>query len=1041
MRCNFRFAGAGVSFSAILLAMMIACGAFAEEKKIDEEINVALSKWGATASASSEYSYNHVAENVLDGRWTSSESDKWNSVAGDAKPHWLMIDLGQSRPINKVVIYHEGVVSEGEIYDTADFVLQRASSPEGPWMNLTDPVVANTEDVTTHEFDLTETRYLRLWITQGEQYGNEHARIYEIQAYSPADALTTPLVEVKRTPAIGASPDRLIHIIQSSHEDIAWMDSPQQCIENRDRHIVTPVLDRMKDDKDFKYNFEDTLILMEYLDRHPERKEEIHQFTLEGRLDWGALYNQPYEDVLTGEQLIREVYFGRKWFKKTFPGCDARVAWNVDVPGRPLQAQQILAKSGIQYLMISRHEEGMYQWYSPDGSSVLAYSPGHYGDHLRWFRGDTAEDAETIADIIRKKDRLYKNFHETQSPQAPHPVLISSDAMGAADYTPLIKSWNELPAEISAGKLVPSNSFLFFEDYMDNQPQPKKITGTRPNIWLYIMGPSHYQAVTAKRAAGRLLPAAETFSVVDGLLSGTLSDYPAAELDTAWRASIYPDHGWGGNKGHITDRVFQESLEKARDMAETILDKSLTVIAGRIQHEKKNPVTVFNDLSWKRTGPVTIELADAAICIIDGAGAAVPHQIKPVNPGSGRIAVTFIAEDVPSLGYKTYYVEKGDPTLGRAQTAQKETHENEFYKITLGQGGLRGIYDKQLQREILQTKKYLGAEVFFGESVGNGAGEFADIQQPSMREFEKVSQHTPAFTDFRSGPVFTSFRLEQNLGHAVIQQEFVVYNTIKRIDCHVSIIDWDGTKNREFRMAIPVDMKQGKVTYEVPMGVVTVGEDEIEGAAGWRHTTPCALVHPREVQNFISVNDDDFGVTMSSCVSVFDWIDPTAPMASYPVLQPILLASRRSCHWVGNWYLQPGDHHYSFSILSHKSGWENGRKFGIEANYPFHTIIGAPKHANANLPLEKSFASVSQDNVMISTIKKCEDDNSIIARLYDIEGKDSNVELTTFFDIKRAEHTNMIEEEGQTIPASGKTLKTKIGHHAIETFKLLPENK
>lgn len=61
-----------------------------------------------------------------------------------------------------------------------------------------------------------------------------------------------------------------------------------------------------------------------------------------------------------------------------------------------------------------------------------------------------------------------------------------------------------------------------------------------------------------------------------------------------------------------------------------------------------------------------------------------------------------------------------------------------------------------------------------------------------------------------------------------------------------------------------------------------------------------------------------------------------------------------------------------------------------------------------------------------------------MVRLYDIEGKDGSAELKTFFKIKSAEHTNLIEEEGRKIDSSTNALKVKIGHHAIETFRLFP---
>ena len=36
-----------------------------------------------------------------------------------------------------------------------------------------------------------------------------------------------------------------LRIISSSHQDIAWMDSPEKCMDYRDEHCITPALEMM----------------------------------------------------------------------------------------------------------------------------------------------------------------------------------------------------------------------------------------------------------------------------------------------------------------------------------------------------------------------------------------------------------------------------------------------------------------------------------------------------------------------------------------------------------------------------------------------------------------------------------------------------------------------------------------------------------------------------------------------------------------------------------------------------------------------------
>jgi alpha-mannosidase len=189
----------------------------------------------------------------------------------------------------------------------------------------------------------------------------------------------------------------------------------------------------------------------------------------------------------------------------------------------------------------------------------------------------------------------------------------------------------------------------------------------------------------------------------------------------------------------------------------------------------------------------------------------------------------------------------------------------------------------------------------------------------------------------------------------------------------------------------------------------------------------------------MDVSDGRTGMTLSTSVAVMDFQDPTTDPVSYPILQAVLLASRRSCHSEGNWYLQEGDHHFRFSLTSHASDWKNGYRPGIQANNPLLAVVGPGPGAAADLPEEMSFASVSADNVLISTIKKGEDDDSVIIRCYDLEGKGGPAELKLFVPAGSAERVNIIEEEGRPLKPAKGALAVSIGHHAIETFRLIPQ--
>ena len=451
---------------------------------------------------------------------------------------------------------------------------------------------------------------------------------------------------------------------------------------------------------------------------------------------------------------------------------------------------------------------------------------------------------------------------------------------------------------------------------------------------------------------------------------------------------------------------------------------------------------MFNSLNWNRTDIVDFEMNfDYGIArsleVTDPEGKKMPVQYQVVktylDESIQTAKVYFIAEDVPSIGYKTFYVK----TLPKSiKSNESSSVENDFYKIEFSAGGLKSIYDKILKKELIDASKFAAGEVFTMQSEGNGAGEFASIQQPTMEGFDQTGVHAGEWIPVESGEVFSSWTKRTKLPYAVIEQKIILYHKIKKIDFEIALLNWEGVLYREFRMALPLKMEDGQVAYEVPFGIVEVGKDEMEGAAGERYNVPAKDLHPRGIENWIGASDDSFGVTLSSSVAVADYIDPTNNPVSYPILQPVLLASRRSCHGEGNEYLQTGNHYFAFSLYSHQAGWMEGNRFGKQANEKLLVVVNPTAYAIVNLPQERSFFTLDADNIIISTIKKAEDNQSIVLRMYDIKGINSEVNLHSDLRFKKAISTNLIEEEIKEIPVINDVLKVKVGQYSIETIKL-----
>ena len=89
--------------------------------------------------------------------------------------------------------------------------------------------------------------------------------------------------------------------------------------------------------------------------------------------------------------------------------------------------------------------------------------------------------------------------------------------------------------------------------------------------------------------------------------------------------------------------------------------------------------------------------------------------------------------------------------------------------------------------------------------------------------------------------------------------------------------------------------------------------------------------------------------------------------------------------------------------------------FGIGNNHPFYIV----KKDNKGGALEPrhSFLSISDPLVAMSLIKK--------------------IQVSLPFEAKQVIRTNLIEDEEEVLPVKGRTISLKLGHHSIETFKLV----
>jgi len=89
------------------------------------------------------------------------------------------------------------------------------------------------------------------------------------------------------------------------------------------------------------------------------------------------------------------------------------------------------------------------------------------------------------------------------------------------------------------------------------------------------------------------------------------------------------------------------------------------------------------------------------------------------------------------------------------------------------------------------------------------------------------------------------------------------------------------------------------------------------------------------------------------------------------------------------------------------------------------------------LSCEYSFVKSDKPNIIVETVKKCENDDSIIVRFYDAYNMFSNVNLTFGANIKKAFLCDMLENEQNELELSDNTINLDVKNFEIVTVKIV----
>ncbi len=451
------------------------------------------------------------------------------------------------------------------------------------------------------------------------------------------------------------------HMAGNTHFDPAWLWTWDEAMASI-RATFRAALDRMDEDPNFRYSF-CTPAVFEWIENtDPELFARIKQRVLEGRWDVAAegWWLQPDCNCPSGESLVRQGLYAQRYLMEKF-GMKADTMFNIDSFGHSAMMPQILKKSGISNYVYTRPnsdaqpvEDELFNWVSPDGSSVMTYRCGN--------ANDGCYPLDTLKCLRDRREELRNSSHDAL-------IVYGVSDHGGAPTKQAIADIRAAMAEMNDVEVVFSDVPSFFRE------QKGKVTSeVAGEMQPQFYGPfsDHAEVKKNNRRAEYALERAERAGFIAAKMCGR--EYTADKLRRSWKDVMFNQfHDILG--GTCIPQVFVDARDQQGRAIHTANEEThfaLQSVCRRIQTIGNNEDSVWNLIVFNLSGEDYRGVCEAevqwvwefpwyegGIEIYDESGNTQNAQIineRSAIPGF-RSRFAFIA-DIPAMGWRTYAVRK-----------------------------------------------------------------------------------------------------------------------------------------------------------------------------------------------------------------------------------------------------------------------------------------------------------------------------------------------------------------------------------------------
>ena len=817
------------------------------------------------------------------------------------------------------------------------------------------------------------------------------------------------------------------------HSDFVHKGQNFVSYEKIEQYYIDENLRLVKENPNYKFQIETPCVVETYLNRFPEREEEIRKLYEEGVLKTTNTGYIILDSNMTGPEttirnyLIADAFFA-KYMKKS-----PEIASRRDAFGNSAQLPQIMKAFGIKYLAdISYTAHNDDVWIGLDGRSALCVKKyENLGGGGGWYKYRPCGDCNGFGTVDGKTCPVCegKGIDIPYSNKRWHHVRLNDKTedsgilrIGGEEFMPS----RETPAEIEAIAREKNVDISFghydyllelFQKEID-QVYRGDFSGLKVrqspefnpnNTGVYVS-----RILTKQRlcdAENKLLTG-ETLSAMDLVLNKKPFSY-----DAIWRNVMI-----GGFHdsvcGTIVDAGYDEIMSLYDEVDEVCREKYL----------KEDSSYLFNSTSSTFNG--IYQSPDGQIAIIRD---MAPYSSQKACFEDAPTVTSDVKQKEISGVVETVMEGNVDETREEATREGLFTVENEYFVVEADKNGICRITDKRFGDIMVETPDMRPCEWIWQSDVGS---PWATIQPPFATErlsggtrfirIEKTDNYTKICyrTDFPR-------RLVGPLNYSWVDWSLMLANGVDRIhlDANVSF----HTYNDRLMISFPMAVENGKDCYGIPGGMLN--REPYAPRYSWAGANG-----DWPAFRFGGVESD------SKSVAVLNRGTPAYRVAEKDGVRTLYVSLLRSpamptyLHEPESYSMtdfdgmrDEGSHSFSFEIAAYGTDFANSC-----------VVKDAEQFARPLLPLKEAtdlveMPIVTESSATVTHIKPAEDGCGVIVRVTEHSGKDGNVTITIPEWVSAVYLSDLPERKAEPLEYN-KTLTLPLHAYEIATLRLLSKS-